>query len=391
MGNPGVSKNRIDLMILLPVVMLLVIGLMMVYSATFVLGNDLFYYLKWQLLWVAAGATALAVISRIDYRRWRTFALPIMAAAVALLIVVLAVGHRVGNAQSWLLQGRVQPSEFAKLAFIIYIAAWLASRGDQIRDVTYGLIPFSILLGAVTALIVLQPDLGAAVLVVVTAVSMFFIAGAEISQLAVGLFAGIPTLLGIVATWDYARTRILTFLHPESDVQGAGYQVHAILTALRTGGLVGRGLGAGTQKFIEPWVHHTDTIFAVIGEELGLIGCLIVIGLFTLFAYRGLLTAFRAPDTFGMLLALGITCWILVQTLVHMAVNTATLPFTGLTLPFISYGGSSLVTCMAGVGILLSISRASVQKERKSVAAFAFGWRNRRPRLSSTRRRRGME
>ncbi len=391
MSNRGVFRNRVDLMLLLAVAVLAVIGLMMIYSATFILGSDSFYYLKWQLLWLVVGAVAMYVTARIDYCRWRRFAVPLMFVAVLLLLGVLVIGHKSGNAQSWFLKGRIQPSEFAKLAFIIYIAAWLASRGDQIRDVTYGLIPFSILLGVVTGLIVLQPDLGAAVLVVVTAGSMFFVAGAEISQLMVVLIAGIPALWAIIVTWGYARSRILIFLHPESDVQGAGYQVHAILTALRMGGLFGRGLGAGTQKLIEPWVHHTDTIFAVVGEELGLVGCLIVIGLFTFLAYRGLLASFRAPDTFGMLLALGITCWIMVQALVHMAGNTATLPFTGLTLPFISYGGSSLVTCMAGVGILLNISRASVQKERKPVAAFAFGWRDRRPRLSSTRRRRRME
>jgi len=371
--------------------MLLALGLMMIYSATFVLGDDSFHYLKLQGLSAVVGLIVLALTTRIDYRLWRKLALPIMSIAVVLLFLVLVFGDQVGPSRSYFFTNRVQPSEFAKLAFIIYIAAWLASRGEEIRDVTYGLIPFSILLGVVTGLIVLQPDLGAAVLVVTTAVSMFFIAGAEISQLLVALMAGIPALWGIMETWDYAEKRILTFLHPEVDVEGIGYQVHAMLTALRMGGLFGRGLGAGTQKFIQPWVHHTDTIFAVIGEELGFLGCLTVIGLFVFFAYRSWLNAFRAPDTFGTVLALGITSWLLMQALVHMGGNTATLPFTGLTLPFISYGGSSLVTCMAGVGILLNISRASVEKEHKSLATLAFGWRNRRSRLSSTRHRRRME
>jgi len=379
------ARRKTDYTLLLAVTVLVVLGLIMVYSATFTLGSDTFHYLKLQALWAVVGAMALLVTARIDYHLWRRLAVPVMGLGVALLVAVLVIGKAAGYAQSWFLKGRIQPSEFAKLAFIIYIAAWLDSKGDKIRNVTYGLIPFAVLLGMVTGLIVLQPDLGAAALIVATAVSMFFIAGAEISQLVVGLLAGIPTLLAILFTSDYARDRIQVFLHPESDVQGAGYQVHTVLTALRAGGIFGRGLGAGTQKYIEPWVHHTDTIFSVIGEELGLLGCLVVIGLFLFIAYRGLLAAFRAPDTFGTLLALGITCWISFQAVVHMAVNTATLPFTGLTLPFISYGGSSLVSCMAGVGVLLSISR--VGKERELGAAFAFGRRNRRPRLSGTDRR----
>lgn len=379
------ARRKTDYTLLLAVTVLVVLGLIMVYSATFTLGSDTFHYLKLQALWAVVGAMALLVTARIDYHLWRRLAVPVMGLGVALLVAVLVIGKAAGYAQSWFLKGRIQPSEFAKLAFIIYIAAWLDSKGDKIRNVTYGLIPFAVLLGMVTGLIVLQPDLGAAALIVATAVSMFFIAGAEISQLVVGLLAGIPTLLAILFTSDYARDRIQVFLHPESDVQGAGYQVHTVLTALRAGGIFGRGLGAGTQKYIEPWVHHTDTIFSVIGEELGLLGCLVVIGLFLFIAYRGLLAAFRAPDTFGTLLALGITCWISFQAVVHMAVNTATLPFTGLTLPFISYGGSSLVSCMAGVGVLLSISR--VGKERELGAAFAFGRRNRRPRLSGTGRR----
>jgi cell division protein FtsW len=381
------AKSRTDYALLLAVIALAVIGLIMVYSATFVLGDDSFHYLKLQVMWMGAGAVALLVMSRLDYRLLRRYALPIMGVAVLSLVGVLAMGYVAGGAQSWLLKGRVQPSEFAKLAFIIYIAAWLSSKGDEIRDVTYGLIPFAVLLGVITGLIILQPDLGAAVLIVVTAGSMFFIAGAEISQLIIAVLTGVPALCAIILTSDYARARVQVFLHPESDIQGAGYQIHTVLQALSAGGFLGRGLGAGTQKYVEPWVHHTDTIFAVIGEELGLVGCLVVIGLFLFIAYRGLLVSFRAPDTFGTLLALGVTCWIFFQAVVHMAVNTATMPFTGLTLPFVSYGGSSLVSCLAGVGVLLSISRVGKERERRSVAAFAIGGRHRRPRLSSTRRR----
>lgn len=381
------NRTGVDYALLLAVIVLITLGLIMVYSATFPVTKDPLHYLKRQLVWVVLGAAALAVAARIDLRFVRRMAPTLMGLAFLALVAVLAIGVAKGNAQSWFGDGSVQPSEFAKLAFIIYIAAWLASKGDEIRDVTYGLVPFAILLGVVTGLIMLEPDLGAAVLVLITAGSMFFIAGAEISQLIIGLLTGVPALLAIILTSDYARARVQVFLHPEADLQGAGYQVHTILVALRMGGLFGRGLGAGTQKLVDPLVHHTDTIFAVIGEELGLVGCLIVIGLFLFIAYRGLRVAFRAQDTFGTLLALGVTCWFAYQAIVHFAVNTATLPFTGLTLPFVSYGGSSLVSCMAGLGLLLNVSRTGVERKLRSSAPFAFGWRNGRPRLSSAHRR----
>jgi len=176
------------------------------------------------------------------------------------------------------------------------------------------------------------------------------------------------------------------FLRPATDPQGAGYQVRGVLSGLLAGGLTGRGLGAGTQKLIPPYLYHTDTILSVIGEELGLLGCLVVMGLFLFLAYRGLLISFRSPDAFATLAAFGISCWILFQAIIHVGGNTANLPFTGITLPFVSYGGSSLTMCLAGVGVLLSISRATVERKLTPSASFAFGRRHRRPRVSSARR-----
>jgi len=379
---------RPDYALLLTVVVLVIFGLMMVYSASFILTpEDPAYFLKRQALWSVLGFAALLIIMRFDYRIWRRFAIPIMGVAVILLLVVLLAGRSVNNAQRWLGQGSVQPTEFVKLAFIIYIAAWLASKGEKIRDVTYGLIPFSILLGFVTGLIVLQPDFGTAILIIATAGTMFFIAGAEISQLVITLFVSGPTLYLMLSNFGYAYERIRVFLNPGSDPYGEGYQIQGLLSALSAGGLVGRGLGAGTQKLIPPYVYHMDAIFSVIGEELGLIGCLVVIGLFLFLAYRGMIISLRAPDAFGTLLGLGITCWIVFQAIIHIAGNTATLPFTGITLPFISFGGSSLTMSLSGIGMLLAISRVGRERKLKTGATFAFGRGNRRSRLSRTGRR----
>ncbi len=390
MGSRRKKSGQFDYGLLLGVVLLVVLGLMMVYSATFHLHPDAAYFLKRQIVWALLGSGLLWATSRVEYRLWRRFALPLMGLSFASLVAVLFVGRTVNNAQSWFSAGSIQPSEFAKLAFIIYIAAWLASKGDKVRDVSYGLIPFAILLGIVTGLILLQPDLGTAMLIVITAVAMFVIVGAELWQLFIGLLAGAPALYLVIIRSDYALQRLLSWLNPGSDPDGISFQIQGVLAALQAGGITGRGLGSGTQKFIPPYVYHTDTILSVIGEELGLLGCLVVIGLFLFIAYRGLLVAFRAPDSFSQLLAFGITCWVLFQAMVHIGGNTATLPFTGITLPFVSYGGSSLTTSLAGMGVLLSISRVGVKRKIPS-AAFAFGRRNRRPRLSGTRRGGGTE
>jgi len=389
MSRRRTKTTRADYALLVVVVLLVVLGLIMVYSATFMLQPDASYFLRKQILWAVLGFTMLVVMSRLDYRILQRLALPIMGLSSLSLLVVLFIGRDGDNPQIWLRAGSIQPSEFAKLAFIIYIAAWLASKGDKIRDVTYGLIPFAVLLGVVTGLILLQPDLGTALLIVATAVAMFFISGAEISQLLIGLFAGVPALYLVIINSEVARERIKIFFNLSSDLEEAGFQIKGILSALRAGGIAGRGLGAGTQKLYPPFVYHTDTILSVIGEELGLLGCLVIVGLFLFIAYRGLSISFHAPDTFGTLLAFGVTCWIVFQAMIHIGGNTAALPFTGITLPFVSYGGSSLTMCLAGVGVLLSISRVGVERKLRTSAAFAFGRRNRRPRLSGTRRRGG--
>ncbi len=383
----SVGRYKMDYGLTVTVVVLVAIGLIMVYSTTFTMRADSSYYLKRQAVWALLGLVAFVVLSRLDYLRWRKLAIPVMLLSVVGLLVVLALGSVRGGSQSWLVGASVQPTEYAKLGFVIYIAAWLSSKGDKVRQVTYGLIPFAILLGVVTALVMLQPDLGAAVLIVLTAVAMFFIAGAEMSQLLISLVAGVPVLAFIMMQFGHARNRIEVFLDPSVDPDGIGFQIRSILTAVSRGGLLGQGLGQGAQKNTPPYLYHHDAIFSVVGEELGWIGSLAIIALFLFLAYRGLMAAFRAPEPFGVLLSFGITCWVTFQALIHIAVNTASLPYTGITMPFISYGGSSLTASLAAMGILQSVARVGRDRGVQVSAVFAFGRGNRRPRLSRARRR----
>jgi cell division protein FtsW len=383
---------RFDYMLIVIIVTLLLIGLMIVYSATFdlayrVYGQSTYFFVR-QMVWSALGLAVMLVITRIEYHLWQRLSIPIMGGTLLLLAAVLFIGSERFGAQRSLWNGSIQPSEFCKLAVIIYIATWLASKGERIRQATYGLIPFAILIGLIAGLIVLQPDFSTAILVVTTTVAMFFIAGADLIQLLISFIFGSATFAFLITRSVHASTRVTDFLESLSDpYSSSNYHLQQALIALGSGGISGRGLGDSRQKFGYLPLSHTDSIFAVLGEELGLIGCLLVMGLFAALAYRGFKIALEAPDNFGTVLAAGITCWLTFQALINIAVVTATLPFTGLPLPFISFGGSSLVASMAGVGLLLSISRGTQGGEAKESARFDFRRRNRRPRLSRSDRR----
>lgn len=365
--NNSETTPKYDYLLIVTIAALLIVGLMMVYSATFALGYQLYgqptYFFVRQLLWAGLGLIAMVVAARIEYHTWRKWSIPIMASALLLLGLVLAVGSDRFGGQRWLLNGSVQPSELAKLAVIIYIADWLSSKGARIRQVTYGLIPFAILLGFVTGLIMLQPDFSTATLIFITAIAMFFIAGGDLWQMIASGILGGATFTLLITRSDYRLARITSFLNPMGDQLGSNYQIRQILIALGSGGITGLGLGASRQKFGYIPASHTDGIFSILGEELGLIGCLIVIALFALLAYRGFRVAMVAPDAFGTVLAAGITCSLIFQALINIAVVTATAPFTGLPLPFISFGGSSLVISMTGVGLVLAVSRGTLPEE----------------------------
>jgi len=370
---------------------LLLIGLVMVYSSSFILAYEEYdnsnYFLLRQITWAMLGAIVLLVVRRIEYHIWQRFSIPTMVVVLALLVAVLFVGSEKFGSRRSFLNGSLQPSEPCKLGVIVYIAAWLASKGEKLRQLTYGLIPFAILIGLVAGLIISQPDFDASLLIVATTVAMFLIAGADLLQLLISLAFGGVTLGLLVQQIPYAMERVHTFMNPLGDPSGAGYHVSRLLFTLAKGGISGVGLFASRQVFGYIPAPHTDSIFAIIGGELGLIGCLIVLGLFIALAYRGLRIALQAPDTFGTILASGITCWLVFQALINIAAVTSTIPFTGITLPFISFGGSSLVSSMAGIGLLLSISREGGAVKVKRNASFDFGWWDSRARLSRTRRR----
>lgn len=359
----------IDYLLVITVAALTIIGLMMIYSTTYYLGYQLHsqptYFFVRQLIWVALGIGALVITAKLEYHVWIKFSIPLMAGTLLVLCLVLVVGSEKFGGQRWLLNGSIQPSEIAKLTVIIYLANWLSSKNEKIKKVTYGLAPFAILIGLVTGLIILQHDLGTALLIAFTTLCMFFIAGGQIWQmLATGLIGG-ATLFVLVTQSAYRLQRVVGFLDPFSDPLGKNYQIQQILIALGTGGITGLGLGASRQKFGAIPAAHTDGIMAILGEELGFIGFLVVISLFAFLAYRGFKVSMAAPDSFGTILAAGVTCSLIIQAIINMGVITASVPFTGIPIPFISFGGSSMLMSMISVGLLIAISRGTLPPPAK--------------------------
>ena len=361
---------------------LTIFGLIMIYSTTYVWDdNSPAYFLMRQGAYAAVGIVSLLVMMRIPYRFWQRISVALMLVTLIGLGVLLLVAKAKMGAARWFGDGSFQPSEVAKLAVIIYSAAWLASKGQKIRSVTVGLIPFSIFIGLVAGLILLQPNMSTATLIALTAFSMFLIAGADMLQMFVATLIGTLAAGLLILNAAYRLKRVAIFMDPLSDPDGLGYHITRALAALNAGGLVGLGLGNSPHKWNNMLpAPHTDSIFAMIGEELGFIGALVVIGVYVLIAYRGLRIAQKAPDRFGMLLASGITTLFTLQAMINIAVITSTAPFTGVPLPFISYGGSSLVISLATIGLLLNISR-HVRVESTADAPSTLGRRHRGPRV----------
>lgn len=373
------TRGSPDVGVMLSVGALIVIGLMMVYSATFDWsfqqhGSSIHIALR-QGIWAGIGLVALIAFTVVPYEWWREAAVPIMGGTLILLVMVLLLGDKRFGAQRSFWNGSVHPGELTKLTMVIYIAAWLSSKGDQIRDISYGLIPFGVLIGLVTGLVVAQPDLGTAVLVALTSLAVFFFAGADVFQLAAGGVVSLLTFMVLVSRFPHASKRVDEWMQVWRDPYMAGHHMQQTLIALGSGGAFGVGLGQGQQKLGYLPTPHTDAIFAVLGEETGLLGCLLVIGLFAFFAYRGFKVTMEAQDPFASLLACGVTCWITFQALINLGVVTGLLPFTGMALPFISSGGSGLVTAMAGIGLLLSVSRGRMpgrkSKRREESSTYA--------------------
>lgn len=362
-------KRRPDYWILAITVALLIIGIVMIFSSSAVIAaerfGDSYYFLKRQIAWTAIGMTLMFLAMRIDYRSLSKYSYLIYAGAVFMLLIVLipGVGHSVNGAQRWIRIGFItfQPSEFAKLGLIIFFAALLAKKDAEgkLKDFLMGYAPNLVALGLVFFLIQLQPDLGTALIIGLVAFFLFTVAGIRLSYLVGTALFMVPILWTAIYSVDYRWRRIMSFLNPWEDVSDSGYQIIQSFIALSRGDLWGLGLGAGRQKLFYLPEPHTDFIFSIIGEELGLIGAMVVIILFAAFAWRGFRVGLHAPDRFGALLALGVTFAITAQALINIAVVVGIAPTKGLPLPFISLGGSALVMWLASVGLLANVSEHS--------------------------------
>jgi cell division protein FtsW len=382
----------VDVGLLVLSLVLLVFGLVMVYSASWDvswrLEGDPLALFRSQLLHLILGLGAMAVAAYFPVDWLRRLALPLMGVTLLLLFTVLLVNIGSDHKRAFL-GGSVQPSEMAKLALIIYLAVWMESKAERLGEMGYGFWPLVMIIGMVGGLILLQPDLSAGITVAVMAVAMFYLAGARIWQVAVMAFGGSLMAFALVRLTQVGQDRWQRFVGGLVDLQEASYHVQQSLQSFYSGGLLGRGLGASRGKFGFLPAPHTDSIYAVVGEELGLIGALFVLALFVLFVWRGFKIAARAHSRLESLLACGITVWIGAEALVNMSVLLGLLPFAGNALPFFSYGGSSLVTTLAGLGFLVNVSRRVSEPidMRGIIATVGVGRRNRRGSVSRLGRR----
>ena len=406
-GATGESRRETDRWLLLITVVLVCAGLAMVLSASQALASlyehfALYYFVR-QAVAAGLGLALLLVLRRIDYHRLRRWAPALAVVVVALMLATLVphLGHvadagqtdgtAVANASRWLSLGPLgtfQPSEAGKLAFVLFMAHWVDRRQDRLHSFADGFVPFLILLAGALGILVLQPDTGTAIVTCAIFVSIYFAGGGRKRYLALLVLALAAVFLLLTVLEPYRMQRVMTFTDPFRDPLGSGFQSTQALLALGSGGPTGVGLGHSVQKF--GWLPeaHTDFIFAIVGEETGLVGTTLILGGFVVLAARGYRAAVRAPDRFGLMVATGITTWIAFQGLINMGTVSGTLPITGLPLPFISYGGTALAVTMAAMGVLLNVAAQAVASpERRLDATADRGRRNWRTSLPGPRRR----
>lgn len=360
---------------------MIALGLVMVYSASWDVSWRLFgdnnYLFNRQLLHLLVGLVAMVVAAFFPLDWLRRIALPLIAGTILILVAVLVINYG-GEYKRAFLGASVQPSEMAKLALVIYLAVWMESKGDRLSEMGYGFWPMIVIVGIVGGLIVAQPDLSAGLTIGLVALTMFYLAGARTLQtLGLALGGGLVGYL-LVRLHSTGAQRWLQFKEGLVDIEKAHYHVQQSLQSFYSGGILGRGLGASRGKFGFLPAPHTDSVYAVIGEELGLIGALFILALFCVFMWRGFRVAVGTQDRLGLLLASGITFWIGAEALINMSVLLGLLPFAGNALPFFSYGGSSLVTVLTGVGFVLNVSRMerAETKKRGYVATFSVSRRD---------------
>ena len=383
--------------ILVAIVALAAIGILMVYSSSAMKAflskeADTFLIVGPQILWAAIGVVAMVVMMRVDYRWLRVVSVPLFLVAVVALVLVFVPGLNVvvGGSARWLRIGplpAVHPAEFMKLALVIYLAHWFARRGTAVRGFWSGTVPFLVITAPVVVLVLREPDMGTSTVLAFTAFTMFFLAGANLLHLVALAAAAVPIVIALFMR-GYQMDRVTAWLDPWHDRSGLGFHSIQGFLALALGGLLGAGLGESRLAggLFLPNASN-DFIFAIIGEEFGLLGAGLVVVLFLAFGYLGIRTSLGAPDTFGALLAAGITAWICIQAFINMAVVVGLIPVTGIPLPFVSAGGSSLVVSFAAVGILLSVSRETVEKGTWNDAPADRGRGNGRAHLPGPRRR----
>jgi cell division protein FtsW len=365
----------VDLPLLLGMIAILVFGLIMVFSASWdfslAVYNNPTQMFNRQVLWVALGSTLAYLLSRVDYHLWRRLVVPIMIGTIALLGLVLFLNDPRLGAVRTILNGSIQPSEMAKLVTVIYLAVWMHSKREQLHDIQWGLIPLAAILGIIGGLIYLQPDLSATATVLILGGLLFFLAGGDLRQIVFLLIVAIVFGALVVQVSATGRERIGAYLDGIRDPLQASYHVRRSLEAIVKGGWFGVGIGRSNTKLIGLPVPPTDSIFAVIAEELGLVGAAGTVALFAFIIWRGLRIADKAPDMLGSLLAAGLTYWIATEAVINMLVMVGLMPFAGNALPFISAGGSSMITSLFAVGILFNISRQTTQGE-----SIEEEWRN---------------
>jgi len=361
----GAARPANYVLLVATVAVLNIVGAVMVLSASSVASltdyGSAWYFFERQMAWTAVAAAAFMVAARVDYHAWRRWVRPLVVVSGVLLVAVLVpgIGIEVAGSRRWLGAGalRFQPSEIAKLALLVYAADVVSRRAKELHDWRRVLGPVLLVLVLSAALVLREPDLDSTIVLGLIVFTVLVVGGVRLRHLAVvgGAAAAAGALLAVAE--PYRRARVFAFLHPSSQASNAGYQISQSLIAIGSGGWTGVGLGAGRAKWLFLPNAHTDFIFAIIGEELGLVGCLLVVALFVAFALFGTRAALRAPDRFGALLAAGVTTWVVGQAAINIGAVTGLLPVSGIPLPFVSFGGSALVFTMVAAGMLANVAR----------------------------------
>jgi cell division protein FtsW len=397
---PELAQTRkpgrgLDLPLLVTVIALIIFGLVMMFSSSWdysllAYGSPMYMFNR-QVMWLGVGLVAAFLLMIFDYHRWRKLIIPAMGLTILLLVAVLFMNEVLLGAKRALYQGSYQPSELAKVVTVIYLSVWLYAKRELLHDITLGLFPLGVILGVIGGLIYLQPDLSAAATILIIGGLLFFLAGGDLKQISVLLIIAVAAGWLVVQISPTGHERVTEFLAGLKDPTQASYHVQRSFTAIVNGGWFGVGIGRAQSKLTGLPVPPTDSIFAVIVEELGLFGAVFLIGVYGTIIWRGLVIARRAPDMLGTLLATGLVIWIGIEAGINMTVMVGLLPFAGNALPFVSAGGSNLVSSLAAIGILLNISRQrgeiSIEEEWRSYSAAVNlrGW-NRRRRVPRPRR-----